>query len=173
MVNLNLKNDYKIKSLTIDKLKSIEILNLKCSDYYILHDGLLPSKNEALEIFESLPPGKNYDDKFSLGIYKCTDELIGIIDIVKNYPVEGEWMLGLLLIQPEERDKGLGKLIHEALVQWAITLGSKSFRIGVIEDNYKGRKFWSDLGYIKIKEATLEKEMKTNVVNVMNFRICS
>jgi len=90
MVNLNLKNDYKIKSLTIDNLKSIEILNLKCSDYYILHDGVLPSKKIALEIFSDLPPGKNYEDKFVLGIYKNTNELIGIIEIVQNFPVDGE-----------------------------------------------------------------------------------
>ena len=171
MVNLNLKNDYKIKSLTIDEQKMIEILNLKCSDYYILHDGVLASKKEALEIFNSLPPGKNYEDKFVIGIFKYGNELTGIIDIVKNFPDNGEWMLGLLLIEPEERGRGLGKLIHEALVQWAITLGAKSFRIGVIEDNHKGKKFWSEIGYIKIKEATVDKTKKTNVVNVMTFQI--
>ncbi len=168
MVNLNLKNDYKIKSLTIDNLKSIEILNLKCSDYYILHDGVLPSKKIALEIFSDLPPGKNYEDKFVLGIYKNTNELIGIIDIIKNFPVDGEWMLGLLLIEPEERDNGLGKLIHKGSVQWAVKVGSKSFRIGVIEDNHKGKRFWSDLGYIKIKEVTNPKK---HIVNVMTFQI--
>ena len=171
MVNLNLKNDYKIKSVTLDKLKSVEILNLKCSDYYILHDGVLPSKKAALEIFSSLPPGKNYEDKFVLGIYKNKDELIGIIDIVKNFPVDGEWMLGLFLIEPEERDNGLGKQIHEALVQWAITLGSKSFQIGVIEDNHKGKKFWSDLGYIKIKEVSMDLTKQTHIVNIMTFQI--
>ena len=70
MVYLDISSDYKIKSLTVDKLKSIENLNLKCSDYYLLHDGVLPSKKEALEIFNDLPPGKNYEDKFALGIYK-------------------------------------------------------------------------------------------------------
>lgn len=173
MVNLTLKNDYTIKSLTKDSLKAIEIFNVECSDYYLLHEGVLPSKKEALEIFNDLPPGKNYEDKYSLGIFRYTNDLIGIIDIVRDFPVVGEWMVGLLLIKPEERNNGLGKMIHEALVQWAITLGAKSLRIGVIEDNFKGKKFWSDLGYIKIKEAILEKEAKTNVVNVMNFRICS
>lgn len=171
MVNLNLKNDYRIESLTRDKLILIETLNRKCSDYYLLHDGVLPSKKEALEIFNSLPPGKNYEDKFTLGIYKFTNELVGITDIVKDFPDEGEWMLGLLLIEPKERGNGLGKLIHEALVQWAITLESKSFRIGVIEDNFKGKKFWSDLGYMKLKEATVVKPEKTHLVNVMTYQI--
>jgi len=86
----------------------------------------------------------------------------------KNFPVDGEWMLGLLLIEPEERDNGLGKLIHKGSVQWAVKVGSKSFRIGVIEDNHKGKRFWSDLGYIKIKEVTNPKK---HIVNVMTFQI--
>lgn len=171
MVNLSLKNDYKIESLTSDLLKIVEVLNEKCSDYYILHEGVLPSKKEALEIFGALPPGKNYQDKFVLGIFNDRDELKGIIDIVKNFPVNGEWMLGLLLIEPEERGNGLGKLVHEALVQWGITLGAKSFQIVVIEDNYNGRKFWSDLGYIKIKEATVDRTKKTHIVNIMTLQI--
>lgn len=170
MVKIYLNNGYTIQALTLNELKLVEILNQRCSDYYILHDGVLPSENEALEIFNALPPGKNYEDKFSLGIYKSENELIGVIDIVRNFPVDGEWMLGLLLIEPEARNSGLGKLIHEALVKWAISLGSRSFRIGVIEGNHKGRKFWTDLGYIKIKEVAVNKPEKTNIVNVMTFR---
>jgi len=174
MVNLHLENtDYQIKSLTIDNLKSIESLNLKCSDYYLLHDGVLPSKKDALEIFSSLPPGKSYEDKFVLGIYKSRDELIGIIEIVRDFPVQGEWMLGLLFIEPDERHYGLGRRVHEALVQCAITLGSKSFRIGVIKENSKGKKFWSDLGYIKIREVTMDVTKKTHSVDVMTLQIAN
>lgn len=170
MVNITLKNGYRIQSLALAELNTIELLNLKCSDYYMLHDGVLPSKNEALEIFYSLPPGKNYEDKFSLGIYQDENELKGVIEVVRDFPVNGEWMLGLLLIEPETRNNGLGKLIHEALVQWAITLGSESFRIGVIEDNHKGQNFWSDLGYIKIMEVAVNKPLKTHIVNVMTYQ---
>ena len=53
-----------------------------------------------------------------------------------------------------------------------MTLESKSFRIGVIEDNHKGRRFWSSLGYIKIKEVTVAKPEKVHTVNVMAFQIC-
>jgi GNAT superfamily N-acetyltransferase len=50
-------------------------------------------------------------------------------------------MIGLLLIDPAERGKGLGKRVHELLTEWAIKLGAKSFRIGVIENNHIGIKF--------------------------------
>jgi GNAT superfamily N-acetyltransferase len=173
MVTLDLENNYHIKSLTINNLKSIESLNLKCSDYYLLHDGVLPSKKDALEIFSSLPPGKSYEDKFVLGIYKSRDELIGIIEIVRDFPVIGEWMLGLLFIEPDERHHGLGRRVHEALVQWAITLGSRSFRIGVIKENHKGKKFWSDLGYLQIKEMAMDLTKKAHIIDVMTLQIAN
>ena len=67
----------------------------------------------------------------------------------------------------------LGKIAHEALVGWAKELGAKSFRIGVIEDNYKGINFWSSLGYTKIKEVNMDFTAKTHVVNVMRLQFCN
>lgn len=172
-VNLKVENDYEIESLTRDKLTMVEALNAKCSDYYLLHEGVLPSEREALEIFIVLPPGKDYEDKFVLGIFKGGTELIGIVDIVKDFPAEREWMLGLLLLDPEERGKRLGKLVHKALVQWAAGLGARCFRIGVIEDNYKGKKFWTDLGYVKIERGAMNVAKKKHMISVMTLQIRS
>jgi RimJ/RimL family protein N-acetyltransferase len=170
MQNIELINGYKIKSLCADNYNIVEKLCEKCSDYFILQNGTLPSKEEVDEIFFSLPPDKNYEDKFVSGIYKFNDELVGIIDIVRDYPTAGEWMLGLMLIEPEERGSGLGKIVHKALVDWATDLGAKFFRIGVMEDNYKGANFWSALGYSKIKEVNINCKEKTHVVNVMALK---
>ena len=171
MQNINLINGYKIKPVCIDNHKVVKELCEKCSDYYILHYGILPSKEEIVEIFCTLPPNKKYEDKFVLGIYKFDNELVGIIDIVKDYPIDREWMLGLMLIETQERGNGLGKIVHEALVRWAKDLGAKSFRIGVIEDNQKGVNFWSALGYIKINEVNMDFTEKTHRVNVMTLQI--
>ena len=173
MQNINLINGYKIKSLSEENHKIVEKLCEKCSDYYILHDGILPSKEEIDEIFTTLPPNKNYEDKLVLGIYKFGNKLVGIVDIIRDFPTVGEWMLGLMLIEPEERGNGLGKIVHEALIGWAINLGAKSFRVGVIEDNNKGINFWSTLGYTKIKEVNMDFTEKTHTVNVMTLQFCN
>lgn len=172
MQDINLINGYKIKYLSKENNNIVEKLCEKCSDYYILHGGILPSKEEIDEIFITLPPNKSCKDKFVLGIYKF-DELIGIVDIIKDFPTIGEWMLGLMIIEPESRGNGLGKIAHEALVGWAKDLGAKSFRIGVIEDNYKGINFWSSLGYTKIKEVNMDFTTKKHVVNVMRLQFCN
>ena len=170
-VSLNLKNGYKIENLTLDQLQAVKDLNKKCSDYYVMHEGEQPSEKHALEIFKALPPGKNYEDKFVLGIFKDKNELLGIIDLVKNFPVEGEWMLGLFYLDPEERGQGLGKLVHQTLVQWAGKFGAKSFRIGVLEENYQGRNFWSGLGYRKVKESFKGPQQNGQLIQVMNLQL--
>jgi len=173
MVNLEVSNGYKIKTIEDNSLKEIERLIFECSDYYKLCADAPPSKDDALEIFTALPPGKQYEDKYSLGVFNTSNRLIGVVDIVKNYPATGEWMLGLLLIKPNERSNGLGRTIHAGLVEWARTNGAASIRIGVIEDNIKAEKFWFELGYVKIKTAVFEKKMKKSTVNVMRLDICS
>ncbi|MCY6485551.1 GNAT family N-acetyltransferase [Clostridium aestuarii] len=171
MQKINLINKYKIKSVSIENHKSIEKLCKECSDYYILHNGKIPSKEDTDEICTALPPNKSYEDKFVLGIYKFDNELVGIVDIVKDFPTIGEWMLGLMLIKPEERGNRLGKIVHEALVGWAIDLGATSFRIGAIEDNYKGINFWTTLGYTKVKEVNMDFTEKSHIVNVMTLKV--
>ncbi|MEL7657499.1 MAG: GNAT family N-acetyltransferase [Bacillota bacterium] len=168
MMQIDLLNECQMKELSKEKTNLVEELCEKCSDYFILHYGLPASEKEIDEIFIALPPNKSFDDKFVLGIYRF-DELIGLVDIVKDFPTVGEWMLGLMLITPEERGSGLGRAVHEALVIWAKELGAESFRIGVIEDNHKGFAFWSSLGYTKIKEVNMDLNAKTHIVNVMRF----
>lgn len=158
-------------------MQAVKDLNGKCADYYLMHEGEQPTEKHALEIFKALPPGKNYEDKFVLGIFRDKNdlhginELLGIIDLVKNFPVEGEWMLGLFYIDPKERGKGLGKLVHQTLTQWAGKFGAKSFRIGVLEENYQGKHFWSGLGYRKVKESFQGSQQNRHLIHVMNLQL--
>ncbi|MCB2358989.1 GNAT family N-acetyltransferase [Clostridium estertheticum] len=122
MQNIVLINRYNIKSLCLDNHEIVEKLCEKCFDFYILHDGILPSIKDIDDIFVILPPNKNYKDKFVLRIFKYDNELVGLVDIVRDFPTVGEWMLGLMLIKPQERSYGLGKIVHDSLVRWAINL---------------------------------------------------
>lgn len=170
MKDINLTCGYKLKRLLKGNNNIVAKLCEKCSDYYILSGGVYPSEEEINNIFIDLPPNKNLEDKFLLGVYK-SDELVGMVDIIKDFPTIGEWTLGLMLIEPGERDSGLGKIIHKALIKWAKNLGAKTFRIGVIENNQKAFKFWSNLGYTKIKEVKMDFKSKTHVVSIMRLQV--
>lgn len=118
-----------------------------------------------------LPPGKTYEEKKVLGIYRDWEALSGVADVVENYPEDGVWTIGLLLIDPEERGHGLGKSVHHALMEWASGLGAETFQIGVLEENEKAFPFWSSLGYAKCKEVSMQFKEKTHTVNVMTLKI--
>ncbi|WP_097027043.1 GNAT family N-acetyltransferase [Clostridium peptidivorans] len=171
MINIKLENHYNIRSISIDDIKIMKSLCERCLDYYLLQNAAPPSKEDAEEIFTELPPGKNYEDKFVLGLFNHNDQLIGIIDIVKNFPTLGQWMLGLLLIDPNERCNGLGRIVHNALVKWTIDSGATSLRIGVLEENINGINFWSNVGYTKIKEVSIDFTNKTHKVHVMTLQV--
>lgn len=172
-INLNLVNGYKIKSLSTYDFNDVEKLCENCSDYYILVDGVLPTIKEVNEIFTDLPPNKSYEDKFVLGIFTNNDKLVGLVDLIRDFPTVGEWMLGLMIIDADERGNGLGTIAHKALNEWAISLGAKTFRIGVVQENYGALKFWTGLGYIKIKEVDMEFTAKKHTVDVMRLELYS
>jgi RimJ/RimL family protein N-acetyltransferase len=98
---------------------------------------------------------KTLEDSLTLGVYNKRELLIGMVDIFKNYPNSGTWMIGLLLLSPNERNKKLGKTIHEEIKKYALNQGADTFQIGVVEENIKGRKFWDSLGYQQVKSTTI------------------
>lgn len=170
-VNFKLMDGYKIKSLSIDDCNDVKNLCQNCFDYYLMVEGVFPSKEDVDEIFMALPPNKNYEDKYVLGIFRYDNNLVGVVDIVRDFPTAGEWMIGLMLIEPCERGNGLGTIVHKTLSEWVADLGAKSFRIGVVEDNYDGIRFWTNLGYEKIKEVNMEFKAKTHKVYVMRLML--
>lgn len=172
MKDINLDNGYIIKRLNLNDKNIISNLYKKCLDYCLMHYETIDIniKDEIDNLFFSLPPNKEYKDKFVLGIFDKLNKLVGIIDIVKNFPKNSQWIIGLMLIEPKERNKNLGKTVHKIIVDFAITLGANSFRVGVINENTMGKNFWTNLGYKKIKEVNMNFKQVSKMVNVMTLK---
>ena len=162
--------DYALKELSQCDQK-VEALCLNCTDYFLLHYEQAPMAEDALEIFTSLSVHKSLSDKSVLGLFHRGCDLAGIIDIVRVFPTDGQWMLGLMLLDPKARGKGLGRAAHTALVKWAKDQGAESLRIGVIKSNRNGIAFWSAMGYTKIKEVEMDFKEKRHGVLVMSMPI--
>ena len=69
MCNIIMENGYRIGRLGEDERAAVLDLCVRCADYYLLHCGKLPAQKEVAEIFEDLPPNKEYNDKFVLGVF--------------------------------------------------------------------------------------------------------
>ena len=72
------------------------------------------------ELLTDLPPGKTLGDKFGMGVFDGADRLVGAIDVIRDYPEPREWYLGLLVLEPGQRNQGLGTKLLDALIHWLL-----------------------------------------------------
>lgn len=170
MVKIALENGYLIKTLTKVNHSEIKQLYDLCSDYYMLSSGRSATEEDVDDIFK-YSEKKTVEDSLTLGVYDNSEVLIGIVDIFKDYPEIGTWMIGLLLLSPSERNKKLGRDVHEEIKRYALSEGAIKLRIGVLEDNINGRRFWDSLEYQYVKTTTIDIENKNHNVDILSLLI--
>lgn len=153
-------------------LDEIQILCNTCSDYYLLDKGAPADSDEAQKILDARPEGKSHEDQFNIGVFSETSKLVALIHIIKDYPKENVWMLGLMLVDPKERNNRLGTLIHREIVSRVKDRNGHTIRIGVLDNNIKALKFWDSLGYEFEKETVTNREDdRTSCIKVFNYKV--
>jgi ribosomal protein S18 acetylase RimI-like enzyme len=145
--------DYSVHLLTREDVEAIQTLYEKCVDYMLLVDGHSASENAAEEDFQNLPPGRSADDRFIFGIVNPLSEIMGVLDVVRWYPDEVTWWIGLLLFAPDIRSQGIGKKVLEGLVEYVKASGGKAIMLGVVEENERAYQFWSRMGFELVRES--------------------
>ncbi len=158
---------YSIKMLSINDSQKVQELCNTCSDYFLLEEGQITGC-ESKDLFQALPPNKTMEDKFVIGLYDQSSNLVGIMDLVRDYPDQDVWMLGLLLISPKYRRSGAGRDFHDSIMKSMVQEKANTSRVGVLSSNLSACKFWSEVGYVHLKEVQIDiGTSKGKVVNVM------
>jgi RimJ/RimL family protein N-acetyltransferase len=133
--------------LTSEQGEQLQTLCERCADYFELVEGSPPGAAAAQDLFYALPDGKGFDDKFLIGLFLNSGELIGVIDLIRDYPSNGIWYLGLLLLEPRYRNSGIGAQVYGAFEHWASSRGAQEIRLSVVEENTPAYQFWTRLGF--------------------------
>ena len=136
----------KVRSLNEDDSGEIDSLLVRCADFIRLSEGQGPSPGDGRLLLEERPQEAPEVEKLVLGLYDgpC---LIGVTDLLKDYPAEGVWYLGLMLIEPPRRRAGIGTALLAALGDWVARQGGRMLRLGVVEQNAAGHRFWERQGF--------------------------
>ena len=153
--------EYIIKLLSVGDENDIQDLCERCFEFSELIEGSPPEKDAGRNILFSLPPNKGMEDKYVFGVYDENNILIAVIDMIKNYKVTGDWIIGLLMIDPNKRRNGLGRKMHDFIKCWVYEKGGIKLKLWVMEENNIGYKFWIDMGYVemeRLKKACGNKE---------------
>ncbi len=140
----------------------------RCHVFMTLVFGALePDAAELL--LEGLPPGKAPEDKFLLGLYADgTKELLGVLDAVRGFPEDDEWIIGLLLLDPDRRRAGLGARFLAAFEQWVRGQGAAGIRLVVQEQNPDALRFWMREGYAVTGLTHQKTPRRENIIQLLH-----
>jgi RimJ/RimL family protein N-acetyltransferase len=147
---------YSLRQLTAEELPLLQALCERCAGLelglsleHII--GLPAGPSMAQDLARALSPGKEYDDKFLIGIFAGPQELVGVLDVIRDYPTQGEWWLGVLMLDPAQRSKGLGESVCRAVEQWARDDGAHYIRLAVSAQNTRAHQFWKRVGFEELE----------------------
>lgn len=145
---------YKARKLSFDHdLEDLFKLCEDCKDYYELNGIESVNLESAKEVFMEFPPGKEYDSKMVIGVYDANkDTLIGIIEGITDFPKKDIWYIGQMMISVDYRNKGLGEKFYKGFEKWASMNNVNSIKLGVLEENIHGLRFWKRMGFDIIKK---------------------
>ena len=147
MTALNLSGkDISLRLLSLADTPALQDLLERCVDFSQLVEGEPPSSDAARNMLADLPPGKSLADKFIFGIF-LDNALAGVLDAVRDYPQDGVWWIGLVLLDPAQRGQGAGKQALNAFAALAKKQGAQALMLGVVDENQRGLKFWQRMGF--------------------------
>lgn len=121
-------------------------LYARCGDYFLLQDGELPSLADARALFFDVPPGREAKDQTVFG-WEAPDGLCAVAAILRDYPVQGTWYLGFMIVDVGQRGRGVGRSAYLELEDFAASQGANEIRLAVLEENEAGERFWRSLGF--------------------------
>jgi GNAT superfamily N-acetyltransferase len=86
------------------------------SDYVEAATGLPPGPADVQSLHYSLPDGADFDDKVLLVVESPDGEVVGLLDAVARHPDPESCSVGLFLIHPAHRGRGLGAAVADVLL---------------------------------------------------------
>jgi GNAT superfamily N-acetyltransferase len=88
-------------------------------DYFVAATGLPAGPGDVQSLFYGLPEGADVRDKQILVVEAPSGELVGLVDLVLHHPDPDACAVGLFLLRPDARRRGLGSALAAALLERA------------------------------------------------------
>jgi ribosomal protein S18 acetylase RimI-like enzyme len=129
----------------------------QCRDYFELETGEPPGPREAGDLLRSLPRGKGHEDKFVIGFFDAPGHMVGVLDVIRDYPRPCHWYVGQLLFGPSSRGRHLGERVYRRLEDWVRAQSGKAIHLIVQEQNPGALRFWKRMGF---EERGMGKQMR-------------
>ncbi|MFD8674400.1 GNAT family N-acetyltransferase [Streptomyces seoulensis] len=87
----------------------------ECEDWFTAATGLPSAPGDVQSLYYALPEGADPGDKVLL-LVERGGEVAGLVDAVRDWPEPGAVAVGLFLLAPWARGRGLGRAVAESLL---------------------------------------------------------
>lgn len=162
---INVVSPYKI--LKEEDLFSIQRFLDKTQDFFLLCEG---QKINAEGLLTSCPKNRNPElDKLVIGLIE-NNALIGLVDIIKDYPSPYIWTIGYLLIDPDFRNQQKGSTFVEFLKTFKMH-GAQRLRCIVQKQNPQALDFWTKNGFIITTDGVQDLGLQENKIFILEKSI--
>jgi GNAT superfamily N-acetyltransferase len=102
------------------------------------------------------------------GVIDSSGELSALADVTRSEPSRGEWWLGLILVRPDVRGRGIGASTVEALETWARAEGGRAIFSAVQRRNVPALHFARRTGFV-LRGETAGHEGKVDLLVVRDL----
>ncbi|ROS72179.1 ribosomal protein S18 acetylase RimI-like enzyme [Curtobacterium sp. PhB130] len=139
---------HSVRDLQPDDVDALQELLESFPAYAERITGYPPGPSDALSALISVPPGFDPAGKRSIGLWDDR-ELVAFADVLLGYPDPETAYIGLLIVHGAHQGKGLGRRLHDAVLDRVREENSASrIRLGIVERNAEwATPFWTALGY--------------------------
>lgn len=127
-------------------LEAVEALYAQAAAFWIMTDRRPPDRHKAEAFFIDTPPGCDPAASHRLGLFEHSD-LAGVAELSFGFPEPDSAYLGLMVLAPARRGRGLGRAFLQHLETLARNRGSSQLFLAVLEENQAGRAFWQAQGF--------------------------
>jgi ribosomal protein S18 acetylase RimI-like enzyme len=115
------------------------------TDFELIH-GEPGGDATAAELLGPLDPPYANKPRHVWGLEE-DGQLIGVVELLEGHPRPEDWYIGLLLLHPAHRRRGLGTKACDATMSWIRSHGGKLVRLVVQKQNAGARAFWERQGF--------------------------
>lgn len=130
----------------IDAVRLQQLLD-ECSDYYLLHEGC-PTPADAGEFeLSAVPDGRSADELRVFGMEGPGGGLVAVAMVLPDYPAPGVWWIGLLVVTPALRSRGVGAQLLQHVAAAMSAAGGEALQLIVSLNNPRGQRFWQAAGF--------------------------
>ncbi len=143
---------------------SVTDLFSRAADYVLLQSGQMPDTSQTHDFFTAAPSGIDPNTSLHFGLFLPEGPLVAIAEVAFGFPDPDDAYVGLLLIDPAHRGKRLGQQMLDHVFAAAKTRHAARVLIAVLEENSKGHRFWSKMGFIEeMRSQPKQIGLKTHV----------